>query len=374
MKCKKFVWLGLLAAGLFAFTACGDDDGGAGETNCADNLDNDGDGRIDCQDSDCFDAPACGGTGENNCSDGVDNDDDGFTDCLDSDCDNDPDCQGGGEIDCENSIDDDDDGFTDCEDMDCNNDPACDTTNETNCSNEVDDDGDGLTDCDDADCANDANCQGDVEICDNNVDDDNDSWVDCDDPDCANDANCQGGGELSCQGIGICYNCCTSGDSACYDACYNAGSTTAQGLDDAIYSCLETNCSGSDQCGSGATQEQCNACIEANCQSQVDACGWAPSGTATCSELGTCLSGCAAPNMDGTGNASTCPTDAGLTCYDECHGQADQDAIDKFWDYQGCYFDNCADTTACQTDPNGTECNQCVEDNCSTEGMACQND
>lgn len=63
------------------------------ETNCANGIDDDGDGKIDCADSDC-NAKACG-TGctcaggakkETRCNDGVDNDGDGKVDCADSDC------------------------------------------------------------------------------------------------------------------------------------------------------------------------------------------------------------------------------------------------------------------------------------------------
>jgi hypothetical protein len=53
-----------------------------GETICNDGLDNDGDGRIDAQDSDCGVFPSI----EQNCTDGIDNDADGYTDCADWDC------------------------------------------------------------------------------------------------------------------------------------------------------------------------------------------------------------------------------------------------------------------------------------------------
>jgi hypothetical protein len=55
-----------------------------------DGVDNDGDGFIDCADSDCVDDPAC--LPEAICDDGVDNDGDGFIDCADSDCADDPAC------------------------------------------------------------------------------------------------------------------------------------------------------------------------------------------------------------------------------------------------------------------------------------------
>ena len=57
---------------------------------CDDGLDNDGDGDIDCDDSDCSGDPACMEMGH--CDDGLDNDGDGDTDCDDSDCAGDPAC------------------------------------------------------------------------------------------------------------------------------------------------------------------------------------------------------------------------------------------------------------------------------------------
>ncbi|MCK6517316.1 hypothetical protein L6R46_19925 [Myxococcota bacterium] len=49
---------------------------------CADGLDNDGDGLLDCEDGDCALDSAC----VEDCADEVDNDDDGLSDCYDDDC------------------------------------------------------------------------------------------------------------------------------------------------------------------------------------------------------------------------------------------------------------------------------------------------
>ncbi|MBU1241457.1 hypothetical protein KKF84_02435 [Myxococcota bacterium] len=69
---------------LFAITACDDDDDNNNnvttETICDDGVDNDGDGTIDCADSDC--AAACVEV----CDDGIDNDGNGDVDCDDSAC------------------------------------------------------------------------------------------------------------------------------------------------------------------------------------------------------------------------------------------------------------------------------------------------
>ena len=75
---------------------------------CFDNIDNDGDGFMDCNDFDCdCDESA-------NCHDGIDNDGDGFTDCSDFDCDCDE------SKNCSDGIDNDGDGYIDCNDYDCN--------------------------------------------------------------------------------------------------------------------------------------------------------------------------------------------------------------------------------------------------------------
>ncbi len=122
---------------------------------CTNGVDDDGDGFIDCLDSDCATDPACP---ETDCTNGVDDDGDGFIDCLDFDCATDPACP---ETDCTNGVDDDGDGFTDCQDFDCATDPAC---SETDCANGVDDDGDGFTDCQDLDCTGDPACSGDLTL------------------------------------------------------------------------------------------------------------------------------------------------------------------------------------------------------------------
>lgn len=64
------------------------------ETNCTDGVDNDLDGDIDCDDSDCAGNPACSvlPQEEDNCTDGIDNDGDSLIDCDDIDCAGNPAC------------------------------------------------------------------------------------------------------------------------------------------------------------------------------------------------------------------------------------------------------------------------------------------
>jgi hypothetical protein len=108
------------------------------------------------------DASCPGGGPETNCTNGLDDDGDGAIDCADSDCASDPACQGPTtETNCTNLLDDDGDGAIDCADSDCASDPACQQATETNCSNGLDDDGDGLIDCDDPDCTKNRSGGGD---------------------------------------------------------------------------------------------------------------------------------------------------------------------------------------------------------------------
>ncbi|MBJ93440.1 MAG: hypothetical protein CMP23_03095 [Rickettsiales bacterium] len=229
--------------------------GPTSEFDCEDNIDNDGDGLVDCNDDECIGAPNCSGVPEI-CNDGVDNDGDADTDCDDiEDCNLFPGCDYGDgdccanngtpgcdnnlgedcvcaidafccegawdaicidlfsnscggtcsgpetETICDDGIDDDSDGLVDCDDADCFIDPQCQIpSTEGDCDNSFDDDLDGATDCDDSDCLLDPNCLGPtVELdCENNLDDDSDGLTDCNDGDCAASPACQGPGVEQC--------------------------------------------------------------------------------------------------------------------------------------------------------------------------------
>jgi hypothetical protein len=162
---------------------------------CSNDVDDDGDGQVDCDDSDCTDSPACGTPTELSCDNALDDDGDGTTDCDDSDCADDPACgTPGSETDCADGQDEDGDGATDCDDSDCANDAACQgPTSESACDDGLDDDGDGAIDCDDADCATDPACKvpSTETACQDGIDDDDDDLTDCDDPDCAADPACK---------------------------------------------------------------------------------------------------------------------------------------------------------------------------------------
>ena len=127
---------------------------------CTDGLDNDGDGLIDCADSDCASDPICilpPPKGVEICNDGLDNDSDSLVDCADPDCASDLICPKLSaptlppapvlapplstptgpapmipwlptltiEGNCADGIDDDSDGLTDCADVDCEKSSDC---------------------------------------------------------------------------------------------------------------------------------------------------------------------------------------------------------------------------------------------------------
>ncbi|MCA9558864.1 MAG: hypothetical protein KC583_09910, partial [Myxococcales bacterium] len=122
---------------------------------CLDDVDNDGDGMTDCDDPDCDVAAACGGgpgpqtdggvrppigdippltgefheTGDERCSNGVDDDGDGRIDCDDRHCTYNPNvtvCPGARENSdalCSDGVNQDGNDFTDCDDFSCSQNP-----------------------------------------------------------------------------------------------------------------------------------------------------------------------------------------------------------------------------------------------------------
>ncbi|MGL1934154.1 MAG: VWA domain-containing protein [Fibrobacterales bacterium] len=137
------------------------------ETLCDDLIDNDSDGYIDCDDSDCDADRYCVLLAneilhENTkelCSDGIDNDGDNKIDCDDLNCKAIDVCLPDGENThktCTDLVDNDDDGAIDCDDMDCSGIAAClpDRENTTIlCIDGLDNDDDGDIDCADDECS-----------------------------------------------------------------------------------------------------------------------------------------------------------------------------------------------------------------------------
>jgi len=111
------------------------------------------------------------------CADEVDNDADGRADCYD------PDCASFCAEDCTNSVDDDLDGATDCADTDCSDDPRCEEAGAALCADGADNDGDRRIDCDDDSCV--GFCpEDDAATCSDGWDNDGDGLVDDGDPRC----------------------------------------------------------------------------------------------------------------------------------------------------------------------------------------------
>ena len=79
--------------------------GGTPVENCSNGADDDGDGAVDCDDTDCTSDPACTGGPVEDCTNGVDDDGDGAVDCLDTDCVGAPGCSSVAGDDCTSAID-----------------------------------------------------------------------------------------------------------------------------------------------------------------------------------------------------------------------------------------------------------------------------
>ncbi|MCB9761926.1 MAG: IPT/TIG domain-containing protein [Alphaproteobacteria bacterium] len=157
---------------------------------CADCLDNDGDGWPDELDADCIEGAGAedgsfDGTGTFTCSDGQDNDGDGVIDADDDDCEDGT----GRETNCGDGVDNDSDGWTDDEDGECFDpngieegldDPAW------GCTGGLDEDGDGWIDADDPDCVTGADDElgYGTTACNDGVDNDGHFDADADDPYC----------------------------------------------------------------------------------------------------------------------------------------------------------------------------------------------
>ena len=166
---------------------------------CDNDIDDDGNSFVDCDDFACTGDVACPAKAENTdelCTDTIDNDEDGLTDCADPSCAGHPDLTACIEANCTDGVDNDGNGYTDCEDYDCGNDVACVGEFEQNCTDGADDDGDTFIDCRDFDCADDAAC---IETnCTDGISNDGDTFVDCADFDCLyTEPTCAEGKEIT---------------------------------------------------------------------------------------------------------------------------------------------------------------------------------
>ena len=147
---------------------------------CNDKVDNNHDGLIDCADPTCAGDVVCQ---KENCTNQIDDNGNDLIDCLDPQCAYHPNCQ---KENCTNQIDDDGDGFADCFDTDCKDAPVC---QKENCGDGIDNNGNGLVDCADAECSSELKCQ--IEICNDKVDNNGNEQLECFDPQCVTSIYCQ---------------------------------------------------------------------------------------------------------------------------------------------------------------------------------------
>lgn len=163
---------------------------------CDDGIDNDGDGLIDAEDTNCArDPEAEFESGQ--CQDETDNDEDGLIDADDPDCldnngvydENDTD-EGSA---CSDGIDNDGDGWTDFSETDPQADPGCSSADDSTeggfdptiaCNDGIDTDFDGLIDRDDPGCESSTDDSEEGDTCSDGIDNNGDGWIDGDDLRC----------------------------------------------------------------------------------------------------------------------------------------------------------------------------------------------
>lgn len=319
------------------------------EVLCDNEIDDDADGKVDCDDSDCATSSHCtGGDPETICDDDIDNDGDGAVDCKDTDCASAEKCAVPKEN-CTNEIDDDRDGLVDCDDPDCASHTACNIVGpEEICDDGLDNDLDGPIDCDDADCAEATNCLPSVEVCTDGVDNDLDGFVDCEDVDCANHASCQP----------VCGDGFIEGNEQCEGSNFNGETCVSRGFDGGSLTCTACiirtlNCT---ECGDGICE---GAEAEANCPADCDegpVCG-----------NGLCESGETEAN---------CPADCDpVVTVEDCDNGQDDDG-DGFidcddadcWSEAACQVVYCGDGTC-----NGSETQANCPADCGTVPALCGN-
>lgn len=124
---------------------------------CNNNIDDNGDSKIDCEDPGCFNNEICKPLKVEICDNNIDDDSNGKVDCADTACTQFLACKVKIPVEiCNNNVDDDDNGKIDCADSACSNDQNClvvipsstpvVTASQPACSDGIDNDSDGLVD------------------------------------------------------------------------------------------------------------------------------------------------------------------------------------------------------------------------------------
>jgi hypothetical protein len=238
-----------------ALQGCGQDP--VPPENCANQIDDDGNGKTDCDDSACENVASCEPAVEI-CGNQIDDDNNGLIDCLDGACTSDPACLanpcGNNTLDAGEQCDGNNLNNQACSNfgfgggvLSCKQNCTFDTNACANeiCNNTIDDDLDGNTDCNDSDCAAAANCQA----CGNNT---IDAGEECD----ANNLNGSTCATLGFDGGNLFCNAnCTLNQSNCADEVCTGG------LDedgDTLVDCLDPNCANNVACVPGCGDNQIN--------------------------------------------------------------------------------------------------------------------
>lgn len=278
---------------------------------CANFLDDDEDGAVDCADSDCAGIIAC----MEDCTDGMDNDADGLTDLEDEDC-----FESSGYP----------PGFETCEDIEwCLLEHGC------NCALGVDcPDGEAGKQCADA-CVSEQDCYfgclGELDL------DTQTAWgrlLECKDTQCAG----LEGDALEACGIAS----CTERHTGCYTRCTDAHGRDPKARKDALLACVERECTGL------SSRDELGQCTLTRCTAEATMClyegdetcaqGWygcaleCPEGDDECaaecdaamSAQGaydlivwqSCLTDLCDGDGDGAADSATCEALGGLGCAD----------------------------------------------------------
>lgn len=299
------------------------------ETNCADNIDNDGDNLTDCDDPDCV-GLTCGmgcrcalnRKTEIACSDGSDNDGDGLIDCAD------PDCQGAGTEICNDGIDNTCDRAIDCGDSKCSGSPQC----------------AGLADG--RPCLQDAQCAGGRCL--------TEAAFGIPNGMCTNASSCTTGTNAGCNG-GICLTGATMNN--CWPRCTGTG-LSGPGACRAGFICTDPDsntsnnnnycsigCAADAECSGGGSGYGCNPWSKR--------CGIKDRG------LGKYGAACTSHAQCETNQCLTGPTAPGGYCAGVCRGDTRNcapgghcDFVPSAGDNWGMCFQSCQTTSNCRTSEN----------------------
>ena len=166
--------------------------------------------------------------------------------------------------------------------------------------------------------------------------------------------------DLSCMGVGLCYECCVWEDTPCHDACEQAGDSFS-----GVYSCLESNCS--NECNNILWSSACYDCENA-VPSCYNDCKWNFDGSTNCSEVYECLKSCS-PLLRG-GDESSCPGNNGIHCFDGCVRTMDSNSTGVLFDLLDCMKMNCPGECS---EFGSEECQDCLTDNCNEKKEICEN-